>query len=338
MLKLLLLAVAVGSQLTDAMHAQHMEYQFEPLSDEMIYYVNNVAKTTWKAGKNDFSGRKIEDIKRMLGVLKNPNGFKLDFIEHQVPNDIPDTFDARQKWSNCPSISLVRDQSNCGSCWAFGAVEAMSDRICIATSGKLQVNISAQDLLTCCKACGMGCDGGYPEAAWDFWMHTGLVTGSLYGDMTSCLPYSLKPCEHHTTGPLPNCSGDSPTPKCAKQCNSQYTTPYAKDKHFGKSAYNVRSDVAQIQTEIMTNGPVEAAYDVYEDFLAYKSGVYTHTTGQFLGGHAVKMLGWGVEDNTPYWLIANSWNPDWGDQGYFKIRRGSDECGIESGIVAGLPK
>ena len=80
------------------------------------------------------------------------------------------------------------------------------------------------------------------------------------------------------------------------------------------------------------------AFTVYEDFLAYKSGVYRHVSGDALGGHAVRMLGWGVENGTPYWLLANSWNSDWGDGGYFKILRGSDECGIEGEVVAGLPK
>ena len=66
--------------------------------------------------------------------------------------------------------------------------------------------------------------------------------------------------------------------------------------------------------------------------------MYQHTTGGFLGGHAVKILGWGNEDNTDYWLVANSWNEDWGDKGFFKIRRGHDECGIEGQINAGTPK
>ena len=52
---------------------------------------------------------------------------------------------------------------------------------------------------------------------------------------------------------------------------------------------------------------------------------------QALGGHAIRLLGWGVEEGTPYWLVANSWNYDWGDGGTFKILRGSDHCGIESG-------
>lgn len=90
--------------------------------------------------------------------------------------------------------------------------------------------------------------------------------------------------------------------------------------------------------EIYTNGPVETAFTVYEDFLTYKSGVYRHRTGGELGGHAVKIVGWGVENGLKYWKIANSWNPNWGDQGYFKILRGTDECGIEDQVCAGIPK
>lgn len=56
-----------------------------------------------------------------------------------------------------------------------------------------------------------------------------------------------------------------------------------------------------------------------------------------MGGHAVKVLGYGVENGEKYWLCANSWNEEWGNQGYFKILRGDDECGIESEGVAGLP-
>ena len=88
----------------------------------------------------------------------------------------------------------------------------------------------------------------------------------------------------------------------------------------------------------MTNGPVEAAFTVYADFPSYKSGVYQHVTGGQLGGHAIKILGWGVENNTKYWLVANSWNEDWGDKGFFKILRGKNECGIEGGVCGGVPR
>ena len=92
------------------------------------------------------------------------------------------------------------------------------------------------------------------------------------------------------------------------------------------------------QAELMKNGPVEAAFTVYADFPNYKSGVYQHVSGTALGGHAIRILGWGVEKGTPYWLVANSWNYDWGDNGTFKILRGQDHCGIESGVVAGIPR
>lgn len=96
--------------------------------------------------------------------------------------------------------------------------------------------------------------------------------------------------------------------------------------------------MVQIQQEILKNGPVEASYLVYADFPNYKSGVYQQTSDDYLGGHAVKILGWGVERGIDYWLVANSWNADWGDKGFFKIRRGTNECGIEEDINAGTPK
>ena len=85
-------------------------------------------------------------------------------------------------------------------------------------------------------------------------------------------------------------------------------------------------------------GSVTAAFTVYEDFVSYKSGVYEHKTGRALGGHAIKIVGYGVEDGTDYWLVMNSWNDSWGDNGYFKIKRGVDECGIESQVSSGNPK
>lgn len=67
---------------------------------------------------------------------------------------------------------------------------------------------------------------------------------------------------------------------------------------------------------------------VWSDFLTYRSGVYhVHTsTAEVLGGHGVRIIGWGTEDGIPYWLVANSWNDQWGDDGWFKIARGAYFC------------
>lgn len=309
------------------------ELEFSPMSDAHIAHINSVQKE-WVAGHNDhFKGKPLQWIKGLLGARK---GYKLPEKPMRALNSIPDNFDSRTAWPYCDSVKMVRDQGSCGSCWAFGAVEAMSDRICIASKGQLQTLISAEDLVSCCDSCGDGCNGGFPEAAWDYFVHDGLVTGGLYNG-TGCQPYSIPPCNHHDQGRYQPCGDIVPTPQCVHKCGANYNQTFTQDRHFGKNAYSISSNVAKIQTEIMTNGPVEAAFTVYSDFPTYKSGVYHHTSGSELGGHAVKILGWGVQNNTPYWLVANSWNEDWGMGGFFMIKRGNDECGIESSIVAGMP-
>jgi hypothetical protein len=64
---------------------------------------------------------------------------------------------------------------------AFGAVEAMSDRWCIHSGGKEHFRFSAEDLVSCCHMCGFGCNGGFPGAAWAYWVHSGIVSGGSYG-------------------------------------------------------------------------------------------------------------------------------------------------------------
>ena len=329
------LLVAVCASLTHS-----SEDSLHPLSDEFIKQVNDKA-TTWKAGRNFATNTPIKYLKRLMGVHPDADNFKLPVLLHDIENegDIPAEFDSRTAWPDCPTIQEIRDQGSCGSCWAFGAVEAMSDRFCIHSNATVHFRFSADDLVSCCHTCGFGCNGGFPGAAWSYWVRKGIVSGGPYGSEQGCRPYEIAPCEHHVNGSRPSCTGEEgSTPKCVHECQSSYAVEYKTDKRFGKTSYSVKRHEAQIQTEIMKNGPVEGAFTVYEDLLNYKEGVYQHVHGKALGGHAIRILGWGVEDGTNYWLIANSWNSDWGDNGYFKILRGSDHLGIESSISAGMPK
>lgn len=334
-----------GRSVLDEFRDRKISHEAEKLTGYALANYVNRKQNLWKAKFNNkfrnYSDRVkyglmgVNNVRLSVKAKKNLSPTRFYDIY------IPEAFDAREKWDQCASLKNIRDQSSCGSCWAFGAVEAMSDRICIASNGKIQVSLSADDLLSCCKSCGFGCDGGDPMAAWKYWVKEGIVTGSNFTMKQGCKPYPFPPCEHHSNKThYQPCKHDLyPTPKCEKKCLDIYTEKtYAEDKFFGETAYGVEDDVTSIQKEILTHGPVEVAFEVYEDFLMYDGGIYVHTGGKIGGGHAVKMLGWGVEQGVPYWLVANSWNTDWGEDGFFRIIRGIDECGIESSVVGGLPK
>ncbi|GAV08897.1 hypothetical protein RvY_18523 [Ramazzottius varieornatus] len=316
---------------------------FKTVSTPIISDINKL-NTTWKAGNSYLDDVKLLHIKRRLGVLPRSNLTATLPSEASLKNrvrvkNIPKSFDARTRWPNCPSISEIRDQGSCGSCWALSTAEVATDRICIASNGNKQTHISAEDLLSCCTfSCGSGCGGGYPDSAWDYYVSTGIVSGGNFNSNEGCRPYTLPTCEHHVIGPFGPCPDeDEPLPACTKQCISSFGRSYKSDLHFGAEAYSVGRSAEKIQAEIMIHGPVVAAFNVFADFYTYRSGVYQQQRGESLGQHAVKLLGWGEENGVPYWLAANSWNPHWGELGFFRILRGSNHCGIESSITAGLP-
>ena len=236
---------------------------------------------------------------------------------------VPDSFDARTAWPNCESIKDIRNQAKCGSCWAFSAATVMSDRFCIASGQKIQTRLAPQDVLTCCFSCGHGCSGGFTTSAWFYFINSGLVSGNHYGDNSMCQPYTVDPTVNTS----------STTPQCKRTCVNGKN--YFGDKVYAKNAYLVVGE-EQMKAEVSTNGPISISITTYEDFSTYKTGVWWHKTGNSRGGHAMRLVGYGSEDGIPYWIVANTWGDKWGENGFIRIRRGTNECGIEAEGVAGL--
>ncbi len=108
--------------------------------------------------------------------------------------------------------------------------------------------------------------------------------------------------------------------------------------HYGCKAGSVwtSKNVEQIKAEIMSNGPVAGGFMVYRDFLYYGGGVYYHKQGEQLGGHAIEVVGWGVEDGLNYWTCKNSWSAAWGVDGYFKIKMGDSD--VDNNMIACEPR
>ena len=155
--------------------------------------------------------------------------------------------------------------------------------------------------------------------------------------MQACQPWPLSPCCKAESCPYVNCSGLRETPICNESCQKGYDRSFSSNRFYGKSMYNVSTNTEDIQKEIMKNGPVVALMDVHEDFVSYKRGIYVHKSGPLITSKIVRILGWGSENNSQYWIGTNSWGIYWGIEGFFKIRRGSNECRIESRVEAGLP-
>lgn len=271
------------------------------LIDDLIQKINSDESSSWKASHNQFSTMTTEEIKQRL-MKKIFHGGASE-QESSTEGPIPDNFDARQKWGSC--IHPVRDQMQCGSCWAFSASEVASDRLCIAH--QTDVILSPEYILECDHV-DQGCQGGELNTVWDFLTKTGTVSDS-------CQPYT---------------SGTGSVGQCPKTCidSSAITLYKAKSsKPVGKK---------DMQMEIMTNGPIQGAFSVYQDFMHYSSGVYAHKSGSLLGGHAIEIVGWGeTSEGVAYWICKNSWNTSWGQQGYFWIQRGVNECGIEANAYTG---
>jgi len=336
------------------------------MSQERAAMIEQHEKTPgvlWKAGPverftpHDFG----LGLKPLMGVtpeaMESRRQYAKDYVPMLETMDIPDSFDSETNWPQCAKvIGDIRDQSACGCCWAFAAASAASDRLCIATNASIQVPLSAQDICFC--ASSNGCMGGDIHTPWNHikfgWFGKGgVVSGGQYQGSGPfgpglCADFTLPHCHHHGPqgkDPFPaektkGCPNVDDSPKCPSACDSAATAPH---KDFKADQLGFKGDVisasgeAGIQQAIMAGGPVETAFTVYADFENYVSGIYHHVSGDMAGGHAVRIMGWGSENGQKYWKIANSWNPYWGEKGYFRIRRGNNEGGVEDEVTGSSP-
>jgi cathepsin B len=334
--------------------------EIHPERAAQIKEIQSTPGVTWTASAHPrFAAEAPGASKTLLGVKGNwtetiekavARGQMVRLL-HDSMTEIPESFDSATQWPHCAKIiGDIRDQSNCGCCWAFAGAEAGSDRMCIATKGQLMVPLSAQDV--CFNSMKDGCGGGQIDTPWKFLNWHGSVSGGQYKGTGPfgkglCNDFSLPHCHHH--GPQgadpypaegkPGCPNEK-SPKGPTKCDASAAgehKDYDTDKYSFNGTIVTAKGEKEIQQAIMSGGPVETAFDVFDDFENYESGIYHHVTGKLGGGHAVKFVGWGVENGVKYWKVANSWNPYWGEKGYFRIKRGNNECNIEAGITGSSP-
>ncbi|EQC30495.1 hypothetical protein SDRG_11811 [Saprolegnia diclina VS20] len=211
-------------------------------------------------------------------------------------------------WTTTRCMPAVRDQGQCGSCWAISATGAAEMAHCLAT-GKL-LNLAEQQLVSCANDAGYGCNGGWPRQALDYIATTGLCDSSDY-------PYTASDAACNTT-----CS------KIKLQIGATVNIQ-------GERALQAAIDM---QPVVVT---VEAGNDIWRN---YKSDVVTMCPGA-ASDHAVVAVGYGSSNGTAHYKLRNSWGEYWGDHGYIYLERGvggkgmcnvADQCSYPT-MVAGKP-
>ena len=232
-------------------------------------------------------------------------------FELKVLASLPENYDPRERFGHCLSLKTILNQGQCGACWAFSASGIAADRLCIA--GIANIVPSPQYSLSCDRTClssnsqqcNMGCRGGFMGAACEFITNKFVTT-------EQCIPYTGKEGQ------------------CPQSCTNGQ--PFTSNNTWrGATIRHLRNE-NEIMVAIYTTGPVTAGFQVYSDFEQYRGGVYRRSSGQNLGGHAIKIVGWGVEGGVKYWLCQNSWGSSWGEGGFFKFLRGQNHCSMEEEV------
>jgi C1A family cysteine protease len=234
----------------------------------------------WVAGVTSLSGLSQEEWQSRVGLSFTV--LKAAPLPDLSDKAIPASLDWRN--ANGNFVTGIRDQKKCGSCWAFALTGALESYV-IRTRNTpgTDLDLSEQVMLSCS---GVGsCNGGTLDGS--YLQSTGLPPETFY-------PY---------TAANGTCSS----------AGAGWQKAAYKIDGWGSVSHNLSS----IKSALATYGPLPIAMMVYEDFMNYKSGVYSYTTGKKLGGHGVVVVGY--NDAGQYFIVKNSWGPGWGDNGFFKI-------------------
>ncbi len=255
---------------------------------------------SWTSGETSISHLSHEEFQKLLGEVL-PDRYREWWDQLPRIEAPPDAkFDPVFDWRVHPGpygstgVTGVRNQGECGSCWAFAGVAQLESMVKIYA--ELEMNLSEQQVVSCVTP-GHGCSGWYTEAAYDLFMSQGSAP-------EACMPYHANdtdPCIQH-------------------QCEK-----LAKISRYRAVSNNVNS----IKTALL-EGPVKSSMAVEDTFQTYTGGCYDKP--YYGTNHAVLIVGWDdtMCNGDGAWIVKNSWGSGWGENGFFYIKYGCCQMGTNA--------
>jgi len=245
-------------------------------------------------GLTKYSDLTPQEFKRYLGYVPKNIDDDVSLLPSRVYQAAaPQQFD----WRDQKKVTDVKDQGQCGSCWAFSVVENIESIWMIAkgiTADQMQI-LSEQEVVDC-DTQDAGCEGGDPPTAYAYIMSAGGL------EKESDYPYSA------SDG---TCSFDK-SKVYATISNWRYAT---------KS-----QDEGAMQNALYGWGPLSICVDA-EPWQDYSSGIMMASDCSTTLDHCVQAVGYDLTGSTPFWIVRNSWGTDWGENGYIRLQYGQDTCG-----------
>lgn len=209
----------------------------------------------------------------------------------------PASFD----WRNSGAVTAVKDQGQCGSCWAFSSTEAIESAYIIAKRAtNTSINLSPQQLVDCDKT-DLGCNGGWPDNAYKY--------------------------VHNAGGQ----EGIANYPYVATNQTCAFRSAYVQATITSYKAATTQGDETTLKNNLVNWGPLSICVDASQ-WNSYTSGVMTPAqacpSGTCTLDHCVQLVGYNSAVSPGYWIVRNSWNTWWGIKGYIYLQMGSNTAGI----------
>jgi C1A family cysteine protease len=256
-----------------------------------IYNLNKEIGKSYKMGITQFTDMSIEELSEKYLDFNIINKLGLKFLENYNNFEISKESFSPIDWRDKNIFLPVRNQEDCGACWAFATVGTIEAHRAIKFNKKMY--LSPQQLVDC-DSKEKGCKGGWPSIAYNYISTNGLVSEKNY-------PYQAR---------NDNCINDIVKSHSEAKIESQFLR--CEEDECLQNAF---------QYNLLKDGPVTVVIDAYNtNFFNYKSGIYDESCGE--PNHAVILVGYGIDTTTniPYWIIRNSWGPIWGMEGYGYVK------------------